>query len=165
MKNEKQTIAEEFAELFAEFEQRDSFHIDAAKLELSNQIHRAMEEKGVSEAELSRRLSVSRAYVNKILQGNVNFTIETLVKISRALNCKFEFQFVDNAAPVDVLDAQIVYESITKPIPAVRHGAKPNVINFNNFKLNKIKDFTVEDTEIILNQKTEKNYAPRENAA
>ena len=169
MNTKKENIAAQFADLLSEIERRDSFHIDAAKLELSEQIYQAMENKGVTEAELSRRLGTSRAYINKILQGNVNFTIETLVKISRALDHKFEFRFADNAAPADVLDAQIVYERITAPIPtfAPRHGYSPrnNVFDFGTVKLDKNKDFSIVDTEVAVYQKSEKNYAPVENAA
>ena len=96
MSNEKLTVAERFEELHNRQKQRDSYHVNAAKFELSEQIFQAMEDKGVTEAELSRRLCVSRAYINKILQGNANLTIESLVKIGRALDCEFTFGFVDN---------------------------------------------------------------------
>jgi transcriptional regulator with XRE-family HTH domain len=165
MTDKKLTAAERFANLVNKQKQDGKLQIDAAKLELSEQIYQAMEKKGVTEAELSRRLGVSRAYVNKILQGNVNFTIETLIKIGLALEHKFDFQFVDNTAKADVLDAEIVYEQMTEPIPKPwRHGyGKANILSFN--KLSKIKDIAIEDTEIPLNLKSENNYAPRENAA
>lgn len=169
MIKKKESAAIEFANLLADFEQRDSFHIDAAKVEISEQIYQAMRNKGVTEAELSRRLGVSRAYVNKILQGNVNFTIETLVKISRALDCKFEFQFASNKAKADILDAEIIYERIAKTVstPSPRHGYSSgmNVLAFEKYKLNKTRDFLITDTEVILNQKSEGNYASGKNAA
>lgn len=89
----KPSAAQEFKEMLASAESRIDFKIDAAKLELSEQIYNAMEECGVTEAELARRLDVSRAYVNKVLKGTANLTIESLVKIGAAigrdLNVKF----------------------------------------------------------------------------
>lgn len=169
MTSKKPTAAERFAALVNKQKQDGRLQIDAAKVELSEQIFQAMESKNITAAELSRRLDVSRAYVNKILQGNVNFTIETLVKIGLALDCNFEFKFVDNsvAASADVLDAEIIYERMTEPIPKPmpRHALKGNIFDINKFRLNKTKDFKIADTEIILSQKSETNYAPRENAA
>lgn len=93
MIRKKLTAAERFQEMLAEAKQHDAFHVDAAKVELSEQIYIAMEEMGVTEAELSRRLGVSRAYVNKVLKGAANLTIESLVKIGRSLGCEFKFAF------------------------------------------------------------------------
>ena len=92
--NKRETTSDRFANLFKQFEQSDTYHIDGAKLEISEQIYLAMEQQGVSNAELARRLGKSRAYITKVLQGNVNFTIESVVKIARALGHKFDFQFV-----------------------------------------------------------------------
>lgn len=117
MANKKQTVTERFANLVEKHKQDGSLQIDEAKLELSEQIFQAMENKGISEAELSRCLNVSRSYINKILQGDTNFTIETLVKIGIALDCKFEFRFVPKVQEADVFDTEIIYieeETITK---------------------------------------------------
>ncbi len=91
--NKRETTSDRFANLFKQLEQSDTYHIDGAKVEIAEQIYLAMEQQGVSNAELARRLGKSRAYITKVLQGNVNFTIESLVKIARALGHKFDFQF------------------------------------------------------------------------
>lgn len=96
--NNRARVSDQFAELFREVKQSEAYHIDGAKVELSEQIYLAMEQQGVSNAELARRLGKSRAYITKVLQGNVNFTIESLVKIARALDHKFDFQFVPERA-------------------------------------------------------------------
>jgi len=88
------TVTERFADLFRKMEQTDAYHIDAMKVEISEQIYLAMERQGVSEAESARRLCKSRAYVTKALQGNTNFTIPSLIKIARALNRKVEVRLL-----------------------------------------------------------------------
>lgn len=70
--------------------------IEEAKVELSEQIFVMMEDKGITEAELARRLETSRAYVNKVLQGSTNFTIESLVKIGIALDCELKLELVES---------------------------------------------------------------------
>jgi len=89
----KTSAAQEFKEMLSPTESQLDLKIDAAKLELSEQIFNAMQESGVTEAELARRLGVSRAYVNKILKGTANLTIESLVRIGVALGCEFQFSF------------------------------------------------------------------------
>ena len=44
-----------------------------------------LEELGITQSELARRLGVTRAYVTNFLCGDVNFTFDTAVKISTAL--------------------------------------------------------------------------------
>jgi transcriptional regulator with XRE-family HTH domain len=95
MSSKKLTAAERFAKLGENLKKDGRLQIDEAKLQLSEQIFQTMENKGISESELSRRLDVSRAYINKVLQGDTNFTIETLVKIGIALDCEFKFSFVE----------------------------------------------------------------------
>ena len=45
----------------------------------------AMKALGITKTELARRMGTSPAYVTKILRGDVNFTLETLIRITRAL--------------------------------------------------------------------------------
>lgn len=89
----QETVANRFANLFERFEQSENYHLDAAKVEISEQIYLAMEQQGVSKAELARRLGKSRAYVTKVLQGSTNFTLESLVRIARALDYQLDLQF------------------------------------------------------------------------
>lgn len=93
MVKKEKPVAEQFKEMLERAEKRDSYHVEAAKFEISEQVYVAMQEIGMSEAELARRLGVSRAYVNKILKGAANLTIESLVKIGRALGREIKFEF------------------------------------------------------------------------
>ena len=90
---ERRTTTERFANLFREMKQTDVYHIEGAKVEIAEQIYLAMKRHHVSNAELARRLGKSRAYVTKVLQGSTNFTLESLVRIARALDCQLDLQF------------------------------------------------------------------------
>ena len=56
--------------------------------EINEEICRLMNEQGVSRAELARRLGVSRQLITRMLHGNANMTIMTLVKVATALNTR-----------------------------------------------------------------------------
>ena len=76
----------------------EQYDREVLRSDISDQIVCLMEAQGISKAELARRLKTSKAYVTKILQGNANFTLDTLVQISRALGCKYMARIV----PLDV---------------------------------------------------------------
>lgn len=84
------TSSERLSEFAARTEQSETFDMEASKFDISEDIFSMMERQDVSKAKLARRLGKSRAYVTKILQGNANFTLESLVKIARALDCRLD---------------------------------------------------------------------------
>lgn len=108
--------SERFAELFHKLQQSPTYRIEGLKVEISEQIYLAMQRDDVSNAELARRLGKSRAYVTKILSGNVNFTLETLVAIAEALNYEVKFEMT----PKSTLDAWASIPAIQPPRRAVK---------------------------------------------
>jgi transcriptional regulator with XRE-family HTH domain len=80
--------AKSFKALFQEAEQRGTYQIASVILDFTEELHKQMEKNGVSRVELARRLNVSPAYVTKALRGNVNFTVETMVRLANAVGGK-----------------------------------------------------------------------------
>ncbi|UJX40398.1 helix-turn-helix transcriptional regulator [Desulfovibrio sp. JY] len=64
---------------------------------ISDQIYLIMKQTNVSKAELSRRLGTSKPFVTKVLSGQANLTMKTLIKILHALGYKPETRIV----PID----------------------------------------------------------------
>jgi transcriptional regulator with XRE-family HTH domain len=62
-----------------------SYWANMAGLEFAADIHRLMKARGISQAQLASRLGTSEAYVSKVLRGNANFTLKTMIKLARAL--------------------------------------------------------------------------------
>jgi plasmid maintenance system antidote protein VapI len=110
--NERKTTTERFTDLLQRAEQSDAFQIDRRKAEISERIYQAMKQQDVSNAELARRLGKSRAYVTKLLRGTTNFTLESLVRIGRALSCEVEFELLPK---VRQAKAQVRKPVITRP--------------------------------------------------
>jgi transcriptional regulator with XRE-family HTH domain len=104
--SERRTVAERFANLLQRAELTDAYQIDRLKVEISERIYNAMKEQGVSNAELARRLGKSRAYVTKLLRGTTNFTLESLVRIGRALSCEVEIELLTKAPKAKALSPQ-----------------------------------------------------------
>jgi transcriptional regulator with XRE-family HTH domain len=82
--------SQRFAEMLRRTESSETFQIEGIKVEIAEQICLAMERRQINKAELARRLGKSPAYVTKVLQGTTNFTLESLVRIARALSCQIE---------------------------------------------------------------------------
>ncbi len=67
-----------------------TFAVQEIILDFTEQIAHQMRKLGINKIELSDRLKTSPAYVTKLLKGEYNFTLETMVKLSRALDSKIE---------------------------------------------------------------------------
>jgi transcriptional regulator with XRE-family HTH domain len=86
--------AEKLREMHADLARSESFRIELVKHEISEMIYRAIDNEGVSKAELAARLGTSRSYVTKMLQGTANFTLDSLYRIAEALNCEFRLDLI-----------------------------------------------------------------------
>ncbi len=74
-----------FRELFEEARQRDTYWEERAVLEFTEEVYRRMEDLGLTKRQLAERLGTSAAYVTKVLGGDANFTLRTMVRLARAL--------------------------------------------------------------------------------
>jgi transcriptional regulator with XRE-family HTH domain len=63
-------------------------------LDVTEGIVKRMIEQGVRRTDLAERLGTSRAYVTKLLDGQENMTLKTLVRVANALDMKVDTKFV-----------------------------------------------------------------------
>lgn len=96
MNSNKSEIDNFFASLFCEHQKNDEYHFEGAKIEIAEQISQIMKNKNINQSELARKLDVNRAYVSRILNGNVNLTLDTLVKIGRKLDSEWTFKLAQH---------------------------------------------------------------------
>ncbi len=75
-----------FNDLYREAQEHDDYRQAGLVQQLTEEIFQRMEELRMTRAELARRLGSSPAYITKILRGNANFTLGSLVKLARALD-------------------------------------------------------------------------------
>jgi len=89
---------------FKEIKKTDSYIAEQTKLDFVIQIYKLMKEFNITQKELARKLNVSEAYVSKILRGDINFTIETMVKLTRALNSNLHIKIVPEQS-IDIISS------------------------------------------------------------
>lgn len=78
-----------FEELFEQARQRLDYRVEGAKNEFTEKTVRRMQALGITRTELADRLGKKQPHITKLLSGNNNFTIETMVQIAEALECHF----------------------------------------------------------------------------
>jgi plasmid maintenance system antidote protein VapI len=89
---------ERYRKMFEEAESHADYWIDGPITEFVEDLARLMEEQEVTRAELARRLGTSRAYITKMLGGNANFTLLTMVKLAMALDGAVHIHIADKRA-------------------------------------------------------------------
>lgn len=109
---------EGFPELLDRLQDAEGYEVDALKVELCEQLYLIMEREAVTKAELARRLDTSRAYTTKLLQGSANFTLESLVKVAKALDCKVSVKLRSKAGEEfsSIWDAKKITSSVTEMV-------------------------------------------------
>jgi transcriptional regulator with XRE-family HTH domain len=81
----------EYSEMLAEAARSVDYWQDVAQTDFARDMHRRMKERGISAAELARRMGTSKAYVSQLLDGG-NFTLLTMVKVAMALDAVVRVQ-------------------------------------------------------------------------
>ncbi len=74
-----------FSQRLEEYRDDPEFILEELILDVTEQICAAMEGQDISRSELAQRLGVSRAYITKLLNGQGNMTLRTLVAVGHAL--------------------------------------------------------------------------------
>ncbi len=77
-------VSDWYEKHIAPFRDTPEFQTERILVEIGEQIVTQMENQAISRAELARRLGVSRAFVTRLLTGNPNLTIKTLVRVASA---------------------------------------------------------------------------------
>jgi len=79
-----------FSELYEEAERHEEYWIAGAILEFTESLVQEMQRQGLTRTELAKRLGVTPAYVTKLLRGQANFTLATMVRLARALRSEIK---------------------------------------------------------------------------
>lgn len=101
-------IEKTFKALFEDARRRDTFHVEEAILQFTSDLHELMKNRGLNKAELARILGKSPAYLTKVFRGDANFTIESMVRLSRALNGQVHLHVAPVEAEVHWIDVPVL---------------------------------------------------------
>lgn len=94
-------LNKKLAEYLAGRKQHDSYWVEQLKLDFSILLERRRKNAGLSYADLAKKIDTSPAYISKIFRGDANFTIESMVKLSRATGGKVDLRIIDENMTVD----------------------------------------------------------------
>jgi hypothetical protein len=82
-------IFDSFEELFQRAEERTGYWVELGKLEFTEEMLARMTERDMKKSQLAARLGAKPAFVTRLVSGHNNFTLETMVRVARALGCEF----------------------------------------------------------------------------
>ena len=118
---------ERYRQMYKEAESHADYWIDGPISEFTEDLARLMKEQKVSRAELARRMGTSRAYVTKMMGGNANFTLLTMVKLAMALDGAVHIHIANKRAVTrwqDTLPGE-GGKKVRKRAPKPRRPAEP----------------------------------------
>jgi transcriptional regulator with XRE-family HTH domain len=114
-----------FAKLFEEAKKRDSYWVANAIYTFTEELHNLAENENISRTELARRMEVSPAYITKIFRGDVNFTIDTMVRLARRVGARLHLHLVPEgiaASPFNWNSASIEWKNLIHAEAADNYG-------------------------------------------
>ena len=71
-----------------------AYRQQALVLEIADRVHTRIQELDISRAVLARRMRVSRPMITKLLTGDSNFQLKTLIRLADALDMELMLNFV-----------------------------------------------------------------------
>jgi len=88
-------LEEKFDRWMNDAEKSEDFQVEKLILHFTEEVFAVMKARNLSQADLARKLDKSPAYVSKMLAGETNFTLRSLVRIARALDLRLQLGLVD----------------------------------------------------------------------
>ena len=68
--------------------QTHAYRAEGASIQFTEELVARMKASGINRSALAEKIGTSPAYVTKILRGDTNFTLDSMVKIADALGCE-----------------------------------------------------------------------------
>ncbi len=111
----------QFEQLMESPEFRKLYAIEGLVTEAGEFIARLLQEKGVTKAELARRLGKSRAYITQMLSGSANLTVRTLAEVAYALGVEVKLE----AVPIEAVEREQPQAELPRPVWKVVEMPRP----------------------------------------
>ncbi len=73
----------------------DETKVEGVKVKFAEEVARSLRRKNLSRRQLSEMMSVSEPYVSKVLKGDANLTLKTMVKVCSALGSELSLSILD----------------------------------------------------------------------
>lgn len=83
---------EHFLHFLDNVKDSELYEVEKLKIKFANDLYAILQEQGISNAEFADKIDSSASYVTKVLRGDANFTIATMVKLAWAVKSKVSFE-------------------------------------------------------------------------
>ena len=80
-----------------EAKKRDIYWIEHTKLDFSSALEHQRRRAGLSYKALAEKIGTSPAYISKVFRGDANLTIESMVKLARAVDGQLHLEIASQA--------------------------------------------------------------------
>ena len=112
-----------FNSLIEKYEEDAEFRLESLIIDFTEKIVTKMAEGNISRVELARRLGVSKAFVTKLLNGNQNLTIKSMLSIADALECEVNLDIYPKEFEVRNfylhVNRKVDVKQFTRPVKAI----------------------------------------------
>lgn len=85
---------------YQSLEHDDDYWVESAKVDFAVAMERLMKQRNIRKKDIAEQLHTSPAYITKVMRGDVNLTIESMVKLSRAVDGDLHIHIAPKAAKV-----------------------------------------------------------------
>lgn len=89
-----------FSKLLEQAKTGDAYWADKIVQIFTEELSQKMQQEKISKKDLAERLGTSPAYVTKVMRGNANFTVETMVKIANSLDMQLHLHLAPKETSV-----------------------------------------------------------------
>jgi len=101
-----------------------AYYVQGAILDFTEDIVSRMSAERISKSDLATKIKTTPAFVTKLLSGQNNFTVETMVKVARALKSDLRIHLQPKGSISQWID---ILESPAQPTPVQDFGAWVNL--------------------------------------
>ena len=114
-----------FERLFADARTGTEYWKEKAVLDFTEEVVARMQQLGISRSQLAEKIGAKPAFVTKILRGDNNFTLDTMVRIARALSTSVRLHLEPDGTESEWLNFAKEEPSWAVAIPVVKADLRP----------------------------------------
>ncbi|WP_036218154.1 helix-turn-helix domain-containing protein [Marinospirillum minutulum] len=99
-----------FSKLLEQAKNGNDYWVAKISQDFTEEVSQIMQQKHITKKDLADKLETSPAYITKVMRGNTNFTVESMVKIANSLDMQLHVHLAPKDSDVRWFD---VYENQT----------------------------------------------------